>query len=559
LDHSREKIRLRKESGASWPWTDNLLMRGLYCNAYRSHDKVSRWVFDHILTPNCDDPDLWFAVAVARFINEPDAVAAIGELVPFDPARAQAALEAREARKEKNFRSNAYKLPIPPTKDDSQIRYVVNDVLKPMWDKRETLRPRPDDTLATFSARLEQCYRVGPFLAAQIIADVKRVQLLDASDRLTYVREGPGSGPGLNRMVGRTVTAAWSPARFSATVLAVRDLFAPLLEAACLKLMDAQDTQHVCCEFNKFEKAREAGKPARRYKGPAVTAAKLPKPHKVKPVAKQAPAPAPTAAPDLSHPPAFMRGDVSLPSVPVAPVTVQAPANAAVAVPDLEEAARFLKLLDPAATQFTFQTFDDNSVRDDKTLAKVLHGTLAHCGSRLTRLNTAGAGVFVTINETDLHGRKIKNITRVRRLFVDCDGSPLPQNGPRWQFAVESSQSHYHAYWNIKELALDTFTPAQELIAKRFGGDPSIKDLPRVMRLPGFWHRKGEPFKSRILEVHDDAATVEPVDFETVEHKLQMEEISEHIPNEPAAPLPLIAAALRAIPNQDLGDDAEQN
>src|SRR6516165_4205348 len=526
---AREKIRLRKESGASWPWTDNLIMQGIFCNAYREHDRVSRWVFDHILTPNRDDPDLWFAVATARLINEPDAVAAIGELVPFDPGRIQAALEARQARKERVLRSSAYRLPTPPTKGDSTIRFVVNDVLKPMWDNRETLRPRADDTLASFSARLEQCHQIGPFLAAQIIADVKRVQLLDASDRDSYVREGPGSGPGLNRMLGRTVTAAWSQGRFSATVLAVRSLFAPLLEAACLKLMDAQDIQHICCEFNKFEKAREAGKPLRRYKGAAVVAAKLPKPRKTKPATKQAPVtPTPAAAPDLSHLPAFMRGDVNLPSTAVLlAVTPSPPATAqTVEAPDLEEAARFLKLLDPAATQFTFQTFDDNKERKDPALVKMLHGTLAHCESRLTSLNAAGAGVFVTINETDLRGRKNKNITHVRRLFIDCDGAPLPQDEPRWQFAVESSKGHYHAYWRIDELALDAFTPAQELIIKRFGGDPVVKDLPRVMRLPGFWHLKDKPFRSRILEICDDSPLVQPADFETAEPTLQREEIS---------------------------------
>src|SRR5262249_12827835 len=70
-------------------------------------------------------------------------------------------------------------------------------------------------------------------------------------------------------------------------------------------------------------------------------------------------------------------------------------------------------------------------------------------------------------------------------------------------------------------IALDAFTPTQELIAKRFGSDPKVKDLPRVMRLPGFWHRKGEPFMVRIIEVHEDAPACNAADFETAEIRYQ--------------------------------------
>jgi predicted P-loop ATPase len=53
-------------------------------------------------------------------------------------------------------------------------------------------------------------------------------------------------------------------------------------------------------------------------------------------------------------------------------------------------------------------------------------------------------------------------------------------------------------------MPLDAFTPAQEAIAKRYGSDASVKDLARVMRLPGFYHRKtAEPFLSRMIEATD--------------------------------------------------------
>jgi hypothetical protein len=168
--------------------------------------------------------------------------------------------------------------------------------------------------------------------------------------------------------------------------------------------------------------------------------------------------------------------------------------------PDRNEAARFLALLDAAATRFTFQTFDDNKDRRDKTLARVLHGSLDQHWATLARLNSLGAGIFVTINETDFKGRTAANIVRVRALFLDCDGAPLPQDGPRRHIAVESSTGRFHAYWKPNGIALADFGQMQKLIARRWHGDQSVNDLCRVMRLPGFVHRKGEPFLTRILE-----------------------------------------------------------
>ena len=91
--------------------------------------------------------------------------------------------------------------------------------------------------------------------------------------------------------------------------------------------------------------------------------------------------------------------------------------------PDLELAKHFLQLLDPKATAFTFQTLDDNQDRKSTKLNKVLHGSLEKHWQMLTSLSTDGAGVFVTINETDLTGRKEANINRVRAVFVDTDGA----------------------------------------------------------------------------------------------------------------------------------------
>ncbi|MEL0215755.1 MAG: hypothetical protein VW948_08340, partial [Burkholderiaceae bacterium] len=87
-------------------------------------------------------------------------------------------------------------------------------------------------------------------------------------------------------------------------------------------------------------------------------------------------------------------------------------------VPDLKEAQLFLDTLYPNG-KFTFQTFDDNQDRKDGRLARTFNGTLEEHAAALQDLQQKGAGVFVTINETDLNGRKEQNVIRVRAIFVD--------------------------------------------------------------------------------------------------------------------------------------------
>lgn len=164
-------------------------------------------------------------------------------------------------------------------------------------------------------------------------------------------------------------------------------------------------------------------------------------------------------------------------------------------------AQRFVDLLG-IGESFTFLTLDDNSQRKDKRLVTVMHGTLEQHAAAMARLNAAGAGVFATINQTDGKGRATANIIRVRALFVDLDGAPLEPVMAHVMppsVVIESSPNRYHAYWPTDGCPLDQFKPAQQRLIKQFNGDPSVCDLPRVMRLPGFIHQKAEPFQTRII------------------------------------------------------------
>jgi len=174
---------------------------------------------------------------------------------------------------------------------------------------------------------------------------------------------------------------------------------------------------------------------------------------------------------------------------------------------DRKKAEHFLSLLDPLASAFTYQTFDDNSNRKLNRLSQVHNGTLDDVWPKLVTLSNQGAGVFVTVNETDLKGRKKENIVRVRAIwFEDDSGSGIdPPAVPH--ITVESSPGKYHHYFLLQDASAEDFEILQAEMVKH-GSDPNAKDISRVLRLPGFCHQKvnakkeqsGQPFMVRIVK-----------------------------------------------------------
>jgi hypothetical protein len=174
---------------------------------------------------------------------------------------------------------------------------------------------------------------------------------------------------------------------------------------------------------------------------------------------------------------------------------------------DLEQIRRFLKALDGNAEKFTFQFFwDDKERRDRKEppprgMNGLTHDlTVEESCAFVTNWNSIECpmGCFVTINATALTGsRAEKDVCRVRAVFIDID-----EDFPRVEEAlkrfplapsawIESSPGKAHFYWFVQgDFPLDRFTPVQEALIKHFNTDKSVKDLSRVLRLPGTVHCK---------------------------------------------------------------------
>lgn len=156
--------------------------------------------------------------------------------------------------------------------------------------------------------------------------------------------------------------------------------------------------------------------------------------------------------------------------------------------------------------EVTWQYFPDQKDNNGKRQkAGHPHGSHRTHYRNLEKKQADGCGVYVMVNEGDGKGRKAENVIKVRAVFIDLDGSPKEPavNLLKPHIVVESSPGRFHLYWIVSDCPLAEFKPLQKAIAAKFDGDISCIDLCRVLRVPGFWHLKKEPYLTRLLEVNE--------------------------------------------------------
>lgn len=170
---------------------------------------------------------------------------------------------------------------------------------------------------------------------------------------------------------------------------------------------------------------------------------------------------------------------------------------------NLKQATRFLQALDPDAKVFCFQQIND---KENRAL-KARHLPIDKIDTLVPRSENE-FGTFVTINEIEKgKPRTAENVTRVRTISIDQD---TPTKNPRrWPLrptlTVNSSPGKFQYHFCLVEngAPVDPYH-AESLkrhIAKTHKGLDAggVAGPNRVMRVPGFFHNKKDPYLVKLI------------------------------------------------------------
>jgi len=197
--------------------------------------------------------------------------------------------------------------------------------------------------------------------------------------------------------------------------------------------------------------------------------------------------------------------------------------------PNFDAAKQFLMALsDGEGDGFSFQTFDDAEKKNPK-FARIFHGSLENNFEELCFLNQQGAGIFGMVNKGDLRGRKAQNTVALRSAFADKDDGIVPDLKLPPSALIQSKRGLHPYYFLIPGEPLPRFLEVQEALIENLGSDKVVKDLSRVMRLPGFFHLKdpSNPFMVHTISLEGHRYSIDEV-LAAYPHLLSLMAFSHH-------------------------------
>jgi KaiC/GvpD/RAD55 family RecA-like ATPase len=153
-------------------------------------------------------------------------------------------------------------------------------------------------------------------------------------------------------------------------------------------------------------------------------------------------------------------------------------------------------------------TFDDREFVPEKDKSLITYGKPENYKfGELARLNARGAGIFFSVNQFPGGRRTKEACAGVNAWYVENDKATIEDQMKMYfecalppSFMVRSKKS-IHAYWLPSGVASkENFEKIQRGLIQRFDGDPAMKDIARVLRVPGFNHNKSEtPFPVELI------------------------------------------------------------
>jgi len=225
----------------------------------REHDKVTRWFATHWREPkHWYKPNFVAAIMLGRTINWPPTLEFLGFPDVWNKEEVYAKLEKLKAEGKKIY-TGAYMVTQYGSSSPKNVLVTTNG------DEYFRKRVQVDEESLENTWEILQTYPgMGPFMAAQVVADLKFTEVLrEAKDWSSWASLGPGSTRGLNRLYDRSLNYGLSQAQGLEEMREVGE------KLGLQYLRDnMQDTQNCLCEFDKYMRVYSGqGTPRSRYDG----------------------------------------------------------------------------------------------------------------------------------------------------------------------------------------------------------------------------------------------------------------------------------------------------
>ena len=270
--HEREKIRVAKEMGLTAPWTENeILAKYRFCNVNREHDRVTEWIEDNIREVYAEDESLWFALIIARLINQPNTLARIYDKRGAHWNKARFIGATDPSLWDKPIFNAAY-IVSTNGRQMQKNEYLANCVLDPLWEARESRPLKGRSSCSTCKAWADWLLKfqgMGDFMANQIVTDYKYTVICGmASDRGSFVMAGPGTRRGLNRYFSKDLYHSTTREKGAEQLITIRDTIKKDCSIAINNhFFDLNNLSNCFCEFDKYMRALTGeGRPKQQYK-----------------------------------------------------------------------------------------------------------------------------------------------------------------------------------------------------------------------------------------------------------------------------------------------------
>lgn len=138
---------------------------------------------------------------------------------------------------------------------------------------------------------------------------------------------------------------------------------------------------------------------------------------------------------------------------------------------------------------------------------KIIDGVVEVQSEEEARIwNKKNWGIFYTPN-TFNGARRAENIVSINSWYVDIDDGNKEDmlkrlySSPALPSAIVETKKGYHAYWWSIDATIENWYEIEDRLIYHFKADTAVRDLPRLLRKPNFYHCKDEPFLIKTIHL----------------------------------------------------------